>query len=127
VALGGLLIFIGVANVLTQSTSIPFDNLVVAMAMADHYFGVFSVRSLCVILLYVVVSGVIGFTRIGRGVIATGSNRAAAFVSGVNVGSLIVAAFAFSGACAAFSGAPLSYNFALATPGGLSDVLARRR
>ena len=123
VTLGGLLIFIGVAYVLTQSTWIPYDNLDVAMKMADHYFGVFSVRSLCAIALYVVAAGVIGFTRIGRDVIATGSDRAAAFVSGVNVGGLIVAAFAFSGACAAFSGALLSYSLALAAPGGLSDVL----
>jgi ribose/xylose/arabinose/galactoside ABC-type transport system permease subunit len=123
VTLGGLLIFIGVAYVLTQSTSIPYDNLDVAMAMGDHYFGMFSIRSLSAIGLYVVVGGVIGFTRIGRDVIATGSDRAAAFVSGVNVGGLIVAAFAFSGGCAAFSGALLSYSLALAAPGGLSDVL----
>jgi ribose/xylose/arabinose/galactoside ABC-type transport system permease subunit len=123
VTLGGLLISIGVAYVLTQSTSLPYDNLDVAMAMSDHYFGLFSIRSLCAIALYVVAGGIIGFTRIGRDVIATGSDRVAALVSGVNVGGLIVGAFAFSGACAGLSGALLSYSLALASPAGLSDVL----
>lgn len=123
VTLGGLLISIGVAYVLTQSTSIPYDNLDVAMAMSDHYLGLFSIRSLCATVLYVFAAGVLGFTRIGRDVIATGSDRAAALVSGVNVGGLIIGAFAFSGACAALSGALLSYSLALASPAGLSDVL----
>jgi ribose/xylose/arabinose/galactoside ABC-type transport system permease subunit len=123
VTLGGLLVAVGIAYVLTQSTSIPFDNLDVAMAMSSHYFGAFSVRSLCAIALYVVVGLVLGFTRIGRDVIATGSDRSAAVVAGVDVGALIVGAFAFSGACAAFSGALLSYSLALASPAGLADVL----
>jgi ribose/xylose/arabinose/galactoside ABC-type transport system permease subunit len=123
VTLGGLLIAVGVAYVLTRSTSIPYDNLDVAMAMSEHYLGVFSVRSLCAVGLFAVVGCVLAVTRIGRDVIATGSDRAAALVTGVNVGALIVGAFAFSGACAALSGALLSYSLALASPAGLSDVL----
>src|SRR6202000_1171357 len=104
-------------------TSIAYDNLDVAMAISDHYFEIFSIRSVCVIALYVIAAGVIGFTRIGRDVIAIGSDRNAAIVTGVNVGALIVGVFAFSGACAGLSGALLSYSLALASPAGLSDVL----
>ena len=66
---------------------------------------------------------VIGLTRYGRDIIATGSDRRAAMTAGVDVDGLIVGIFGFSGLCAALSGALLSYSLASASPSGLSDVI----
>lgn len=123
VTLGGLLIAIGLAYVLTRSTAIAYDNLDVALSMSNRYLGVFSIRSLLALALFAAAGLVIGLTRIGRDVIAAGSNRQAAIVAGVNVRGLLIGAFAFSGALAALGGALLSYSLASASPTALSDVL----
>jgi ribose/xylose/arabinose/galactoside ABC-type transport system permease subunit len=123
VTLGGLLISVGLASVLTSNRAVSYDNLAVVMAMSDRYAGIFSIRSLAALVLFAVLFFVIGFTRIGRDVIAAGSNRQAAVVAGVNVGAILVGAFAFSGAMAALGGALLSYSLAAASPGGLADIL----
>ena len=44
------------------------------------------------------------WTRLGRDIIAIGSDRSAAITAGVGVDGLIVGIFAFSGLCAALSG-----------------------
>lgn len=123
VTLGGLLITVGVAYVLTNSASISYDNLDVALAMSDLYGGVVSIRTMITVLLFAVAAFVMAFTRLGRDIVATGSDRGAARLSGVNVGALIVFVFTLSGALAALSGAMLSYSLASASPAGLSDVL----
>src|SRR5690606_5004895 len=123
VTLGGLLISIGLAYVLTRSTAIAYDNLDVALSMSNRYLGVFSIRSLLALALFAAAGLVIGLTRIGRDVIAAGSNRQAAIVAAVNVRGLLIGAFAFSGALAAAGGALLSYSPASASPTALSDVL----
>jgi ribose/xylose/arabinose/galactoside ABC-type transport system permease subunit len=123
VTLGGLLIAVGVAYVLTKSASISYDNLGVALWMGGRYGGVLSVRSAITLACFVVAAVIAGSTRIGRDIIATGSNRSAAIVSGVNVAGLTIGVFAASGALAALSGALLSFSLASASPAGLSDVL----
>lgn len=123
VTLGGLLITVGVAYVLTKSASITYDNLDVALAMSDLYGGIFSIRAAITFLLFAVAAIIMAFTRLGRDIIATGSDRSAALLSGVNVDVLVVGVFAVSGALSAFSGAMLSYSLASASPAGLSDVL----
>jgi ribose/xylose/arabinose/galactoside ABC-type transport system permease subunit len=123
VTLGGLLITVGVAYVLTNSASISYDNLEVALAMSDLYGGIFSVRTMITFVLFAVAAIIMTFTRLGRDIVATGSDRSAALLSGVNVGALVVCVFAVSGALSALSGAMLSYSLASASPAGLSDVL----
>ncbi len=123
VTLGGLLITVGVAYVLTGSASIPYDNLDVALAMNDQYAGVFTTRTLTTIVVFAIVAVLAAITRVGRDVVATGSDRNAALVAGVNVGGILVGVFAFSGTLSAMSGALLSYSLASASPAGLSDVL----
>jgi ribose/xylose/arabinose/galactoside ABC-type transport system permease subunit len=104
VTLGGLLVSIGLAFVLTKSAAIAYDNLEVALWMSNRYLGVFSIRSLLALALFLAAALVIGLTRIGRDVIAAGSNRQAAIVAGVNVRWLLIGAYAFSGALAALGG-----------------------
>lgn len=123
VTLGGLLVSIGASHVLTQGVTLAYGNLNVATAMGHIYFGVFSIRSLFALGLFAAAAVVVSHTRIGRDIIASGSDRMAARIAGVPVEPLVIGAFAFSGACAAFSGALLSYSLASASPTGLSDVL----
>ncbi len=45
VTLGGLLVFVGIAFVLTESRSLPYDNLAVALLLNERFGGIFSIRS----------------------------------------------------------------------------------
>jgi ribose/xylose/arabinose/galactoside ABC-type transport system permease subunit len=124
VTLGGLLVCVGVAYVLTESRSLPYDNLNVALLLNERFAGVFSIRSVVALAIFVCAAGVFAWTRLGRDVVAIGSDRRAAITAGVKVDGLIVGVFAFSGLCAALSGVLLSYSLASASPAGLSDVIA---
>ena len=123
VTLGGLLTFVGVAFVLTENRAISYPNLRVALALNDRIAGLFSIRSLVTFAIFAAMAVVIGYTRVGRDIIAIGSHRQGALIAGVNVNALLVGAFAFSGTMAALSGALLAYSLASASPSGLSDVL----
>ena len=62
-------------------------------------------------------------TRLGRDIIAMGSDRRADMIAGVDTDHLLVGVFVVSGMLTALSGALLSYSLAAASPSGLSDVL----
>jgi ribose/xylose/arabinose/galactoside ABC-type transport system permease subunit len=124
VTLGGLLVFVGIAFVLTESRSLPYDNLGVALLLNERIGGIFSLRSLVPIAFFAVAAVIFAWTRLGRDIIAIGSDRRAAITTGVKVDTLIIGIFAVSGLCAALSGALLSYSLASASPAGLSDVIA---
>ena len=124
VTLGGLLIFIGIAFVLTESRSIPYDNLGVALLLNERLGGIFSIRSVVALVFFAAAAAVFAWTRLGRDIIAIGSDRRAAMTAGVKVDTLIICVFAFSGLYAALSGVLLSYSLASASPAGLSDVIA---
>jgi ribose/xylose/arabinose/galactoside ABC-type transport system permease subunit len=124
VTLGGLLVFVGVAFVLTESRSLPFDNLRVALLLNERVCGIFSIRSLVALVFFVGAAAIFAWTRLGRDIVASGSDRRAAMTTGVRVDALLIGIFAFSGFCAALSGVLLSYSLASASPAGLSDVIA---
>jgi ribose/xylose/arabinose/galactoside ABC-type transport system permease subunit len=123
VALGGLLLFVGVAYVITGNQSVSYANMSVALAVNAPVAGLFSLRSLVTLAIFFAAALLISGTRLGRDLIAIGSDRRAARLAGVNVDALLVGVFGFSGALAALSGALLSYSLASASPSGLSDVL----
>lgn len=123
VTLGGMLTCNGLAAVITQNRSISYDNMDVALSIASPIAQFFSIRSLLVFSIFGVVGLFALLTRYGRDIIALGSDRRAATTVGVPVNRLIVAIFAFSGCCAALSGALESYSLASASPAGLSDVI----
>ena len=124
VTLGGLLVCVGIAYVLTESRSLPYENMRVALLLNERFAGIFSIRSLVTIVVFLIAAVLFAWTRLGRDVIATGSDRRAAVTTGVNVDALVIGIFAFSGFCAALAGALLSYSLASASPAGLSDVIA---
>lgn len=123
VTLGGLLVFVGLAYVLTSSRSISYGNLDAALAVDAPIAGIFSLRSLVTVGLFIGAALCISTTRVGRDLVAIGSDRRAAIFAGVNVNGLLVGTFAVSGVLAAFAGSLLSYGLASASPSGLTDVL----
>jgi ribose/xylose/arabinose/galactoside ABC-type transport system permease subunit len=123
VTLGGLLTFAGIAYVLTSNRSIPYPNFDVAMLVNDPIVEILSLRSVVTLAGFVLAALVIAYTRVGRDVIAMGSDRRASMIAGVNVDRLMIGVFTVSGALAALSGVLVSYSLAAASPIGLADVL----
>ena len=123
VTLGGMLICSGIAYVLSENRTLPYDNIQVALTLTQPIAAFFSIRSLLALAMFAAAAFIIGKTRLGRDLIAIGSERRAATVAGVNVEAMIVGVFAFSGTMAALAGVLVAYSLASASPAGLSDVI----
>ncbi|MGE0747843.1 MAG: ABC transporter permease [Rhodospirillales bacterium] len=123
VTLGGLLTFIGLSFVLTENRAVSYANMDVALAVNEPLLWAFSPRSVLAVAIVAVAAAVMGWTRLGRDIVAMGSDRRAAMTAGVATDRLLVGVFVVSGMLAALSGALLSYGLAAASPSGLSDVL----
>jgi ribose/xylose/arabinose/galactoside ABC-type transport system permease subunit len=123
VTLGGLLVFAGIAYVVTENRALPYENMDVALGLSTPIGRIFSIRSLVAIAIFLAAALFVGVTRYGRDIIAIGSDRRAAMTAGVDVDALVIGIFGFSGFCAALSGALLSFSLASASPSGLSDVI----
>src|SRR5262249_55757603 len=94
VTLGGLLVFVGIAFVLTESRSLPYDNLAVALLLNERFGGIFSIRSMVALAFFASAAMIFAWTRLGRDIIAIGSDRRAAMTTGVEVDVLIIGIFA---------------------------------
>ena len=66
--------------------------------------GDIPVAVLLMLLVYAVFQFMFGYTAFGRRLIATGGNRQAAFIAGINTTRMIMAAFVLAGLLAAFAG-----------------------
>jgi ribose/xylose/arabinose/galactoside ABC-type transport system permease subunit len=124
VTLGGLLTLQGLTYVLTDNKTVSYPNLAVALELNEPIANLLSVRSLVVLAVFVLAALVIAYTHIGRDVIATGSDRRASRIAGLNTDRVIIGVFAASGASAALAGVLLSYSLGAASPVALADVLA---
>jgi ribose/xylose/arabinose/galactoside ABC-type transport system permease subunit len=124
VTLGGLLTLQGITYVLTENKTIGYPNLAVALKLNEPIANLVSVRSVVAIMVFVLAALVMTWTRIGRDVIATGSDRRASRIAGLNTERIIIGVFAASGASAALAGVLLSYSLGAASPVALADVLA---
>jgi ribose/xylose/arabinose/galactoside ABC-type transport system permease subunit len=123
VTLGGLLVFIGVSFVLTESRSINYPNLDVALALNNPVGMVLSIRSLATIAVFALAAFIFTYTRLGPETSALGSNRQGAAIAGIAVDKMLIAIFSLSGMLSAFAGALVSYSLASASPSGVSDIL----
>jgi len=124
VTLGGLLTLQGLTYVLTENKTIGYPNLAVALELNAPIANLLSVRSAAALAVFVLAALVMACTHIGYDVIATGSDRRASRVAGLNTDRVIVGVFAASGASAALAGVLLSYSLGAASPVALADVLA---
>jgi ribose/xylose/arabinose/galactoside ABC-type transport system permease subunit len=124
VTLGGLLTLQGITYVLTENKTLSYPNMAVALGLNEPIASLLSVRSVAALAVFVLAAMVMTYTHIGRDVIATGSDRRAARVAGLNTNRVIIGVFAASGASAALAGVLLSYSLGAASPIALADVLA---
>jgi ribose/xylose/arabinose/galactoside ABC-type transport system permease subunit len=123
VTLGGLLTATGTAYVLTGNRAVSSDHVELAMAIDQPVASLFSIHSLITLGIFAVAGIVFSFTRLGRDLIALGSDRRASIMTGVSVDRLVIGSFVFSAMAAALGGTLLSMGLASASPSGLSDVL----
>ena len=124
VTLGGLLTLQGLTYVLTDNRTIGYPNIAVALKLNSPIADLVSVRSVAALAVFVLAALVMTCTHIGRDVIATGSDRRASRIAGLNTDRIVIGVFAASGACAALAGVLLSYSLGAASPVALADVLA---
>jgi ribose/xylose/arabinose/galactoside ABC-type transport system permease subunit len=124
VTLGGLLTLQGLAYVLSGNQTVSYPNMSVALGLNAPFAQLFSVRSAVALAVFLLAALVMRYTHIGRDVIATGSDRRASRVAGLNTDRVLIGVFAASGASSALAGVLLSYSLGAASPVGLSDVLA---
>jgi len=124
VTLGGLLCFNGLTYVLTGNESISYPNLDLALLLNAPILGVASLRSIITLVLFFIIAIVVSYTRFGRDIVATGSDRRASAIAGVNTDRITVLVFVASGGLSAIAGVLLSYGLGAASPQGLADVLA---
>ena len=124
VTLGGLLTLQGITYVLTDNKTIGYPNIEVALELNAPIANLLSVRSAAALAVFVLAAIVMHYTYIGRDVIATGSDRRAARIAGLNTDRVLIGVFAASGASAALAGVLLSYSLGAASPVALADVLA---
>jgi ribose/xylose/arabinose/galactoside ABC-type transport system permease subunit len=124
VTLGGLLTLQGITYVLTENKTIGYANIQVALGLNAPIAHLFSLRSAAALAVFVIAALVMAYTHIGRDIIATGSDRRASRIAGLNTDRVIIGVFAASGASAALAGVLLSYSLGAASPVALSDVLA---
>ncbi len=124
VTLGGLLTLQGITYVLTDNKTIGYPNIAVSLSLNAPIGGLVSVRSAACLAVFVLAALLMHYTHIGRDVIATGSDRRASRVAGLNTDRVVIGVFAASGAVSALAGVLLSYSLGAASPIALADVLA---
>jgi ribose/xylose/arabinose/galactoside ABC-type transport system permease subunit len=124
VTLGGLLTLQGLTYVLTENKTISYPNMSVALGLNAPIAGLLSVRSVAALAVFIFAALAMTYTHIGRDVIATGSDRRAARIAGLNTDRVVIGVFAASGASAALAGVLLSYSLGAASPVALADMLA---
>lgn len=122
--LGGLLILLGLTYVLSGGSTVPYASREVSRVLQEPILGgTMSLRGAIVVGVYLVLALVFAYTRVGRDIVATGSNRAGSGIAGVSTSKIIVGVFAAAGGLSALGGSLLSYSLAAASAEGLSDVL----
>lgn len=122
--LGGFLTLIGITYILTGGSTIAYANHEVSNWLYQPtFFGLISNRGSIVLAIFLLTAAIMFFTRLGRDIIATGSNRTGAPVAGVNTSAIIIGVFSAAGALAALGGVMLSYSLQAASATQLSDTL----
>lgn len=122
--LGGFLTLIGITYILTGGSTIAYSNHEVSNWLYQPtFFGLLSNRGLIVLAIFLCTALIMFFTRLGRDIIATGSNPSGALVAGVNTSAIIIGVFSTAGALAALGGVMLSYSLQAASATQLSDTL----
>ncbi|MEE2821737.1 MAG: ABC transporter permease [Acidobacteriota bacterium] len=123
VTLGGLLTFQGLSYALTEGQTIAYPHYNLALVLTKPIGGFLSYRSIITLGVFLLIFLVMSYTRVGRDVMATGSDQHASRIAGVHTDRILIGVFATAGLLTALAGVLLSYSLAAASPVALSDVL----
>ena len=123
VTVGTMIALSGFAYWLAGGKIISTDNFDAGALWDDSILGIFSARSLLTILAFIVMAGILKFTRLGRDMVATGSSTHAARACGVSIGRVHLFAFVLSSLCAGLAGVLLSISLATASATMGSNLL----
>lgn len=93
----------GLALMVTQGGLVDLSGNATFTSLGQHRLGLVPLSVLVVVLVFVVFSLVLNFTRMGRYMFAIGSNEEAARLSGVSIVRLRTAAYALGGMAAALA------------------------
>jgi ribose transport system permease protein len=116
VTLGGYLALVGLAHVVAHDKTVPYANYRVGLALDSPLLGIFSLRSIVVLVAFVVTAVVLRHTTLGPGMRAVGGDRRGARTAGVPVRRTLLATMVVSGALAALGGGMSAYSLASANP-----------
>lgn len=116
VTLGGFIALLGLVFVISNSESISYANLGVGETLNNAIAGVFSIRILIAIAIFIIIAVFFSRTSWGRDLRAIGSDRKASLTAGVRVNLLLVGVFALSAVLCTFAGALQAYSLSYATP-----------
>jgi ribose/xylose/arabinose/galactoside ABC-type transport system permease subunit len=116
VTLGGYIALLGLTSVISGGKSIAYDNLDAGLWLERVTLTFFSPRSLIAIGVFLVIAGLLKWTRMGRDLRAVGGDRRASRAAGVRTGRVLIATFMASASLSALGGALLAFSVATAAP-----------
>ncbi|WP_294569121.1 ABC transporter permease [uncultured Arthrobacter sp.] len=116
VSLGVYIALLGLTATISDSKTVPYNNLNVSDVLDRQYLEIFSLRSIIAILAVAAIAVTMTYTRFGRDVRAIGSDRRASLRIGVRVDSILVVLFVLSALLSALGGSMLALSLAAATP-----------
>jgi ribose/xylose/arabinose/galactoside ABC-type transport system permease subunit len=114
--LGGYIALLGLSHVVGNSNTLAYKNLDAGIWLDTITATFFSPRSLIVLAVFVIVGGVLRWTRLGRDVRAVGGDRRASRAAGVPTDGILIGVFALSGCFSALGGALFAYSTSAAKP-----------
>ncbi|GAA1871727.1 ABC transporter permease [Pseudonocardia ailaonensis] len=120
--LGTLILLRGVAYLFTDS-ALRLDDPADGDVFLTRVGGVFTVASIIAVVAYLVLGGVLRYTKPGREVYAFGGARSEAIAAGVNGRRVLITVFCVSGLCAGLAGSVSAYQSASANPTSYGDLL----
>jgi ribose/xylose/arabinose/galactoside ABC-type transport system permease subunit len=114
--LGGYIALLGASHVVGHSDTLAYGNLSAGTWLDTITATFFSPRSLTVLAIFLIVGGVLRWTRLGRDVRAVGGDRRASRAAGVPTDGILVGVFVASGCFSALGGALFAYSTSAAKP-----------
>jgi ribose/xylose/arabinose/galactoside ABC-type transport system permease subunit len=113
--LGVMILLQGLAVWIEGGEGVTFTHYELTDFVDKQFLGVLSPRSIVTLLCFVLAAMMLRSTRLGRDIIAAGSRRKAALLSGAQVYFAVIAVFVMSGVLSALAGALLSISLGRAT------------
>lgn len=127
-SLGSMMVSKGLGSIITKSQSVTwpqsgtadgwFRNIFKITVETDNGMIIIPTGFLLLVIMAIIMSMVLNKTRPGRYILALGSNKEAARLSGVNVAKWETLAYVFSGAFAGIAGIAYAATYSTLLPGG---------